>query len=95
MNTWTQVYAPVWDDRLISAGVASLPVVVLLGLLAFFHLKAHIAALLGLAAALLVAIFIYQMPLQLAVMSVTQGACHRLLPIGWNVLNAVRFSSTT
>jgi len=34
----------------------------LLGLLAFFHVKAHISALLGLLTALLVSIFVYHMP---------------------------------
>src|SRR4029453_12360454 len=59
--TWTQNYAPL-GSILLSALVAALPVIVLLGSLAFFHIKAHIAALLGLAAALLVAIVVYGMP---------------------------------
>lgn len=50
--TWTQVYSPVNGSLLASALVAAIPVVVLLGLLAFFHVRAHWAALLGLAIAL-------------------------------------------
>ncbi len=42
--TWTQTYNPL-GSLLLSALVASLPVVVLLGLLAFFHVRAHLAAL--------------------------------------------------
>ena len=89
METWTQVYTPVMDNRFLSALVAALPVVVLLGLIAFSHVKAHIAALLGLAAALAVAIFVYQMPWTLAGMAAIHGACYGLLPIGWIVLNAI------
>lgn len=72
-----------------SALVAALPVVVLLGLLAFTHVKAHWAALLGLASALLVAIFVYGMPARLAGMAAVHGAFYGLLPIGWIVLNAI------
>lgn len=86
---WTQVYAPVMDDRLLSAVVASLPVVVLLGLLAFSHLKAHVAAIAGLGTALVVAILVYRMPPLLALMAGVHGACYGLLPIGWIVLNAI------
>jgi len=45
--TWTQIYSPVHGSLLASAFVAAIPVVVLLGLLAFFHVRAHWAALLG------------------------------------------------
>ena len=48
--TWTQTYTPVAGSLLASALVAAIPVVVLLGLLAFFHVRAHLAALAGLAA---------------------------------------------
>ena len=61
----------------------------LLGSLAFFHVKAHVAALLGLAAALLVAIAVYQMPASMAVAAAFNGAAFGLFPIGWIVLNAI------
>ena len=89
MPQWTQVYAPILDDRLLSAAVAALPVVVLLGLLAFSKLQAHFAALLGLVTALAVAVFAYRMPLPLAAMAAAHGALYGLLPIGWIVLNAI------
>ena len=47
---------------LLSASVAAVPVVVLLGAIAFFEVKAHYAALMGLVAALMVAIFAFGMP---------------------------------
>jgi len=48
-----------------------------------------VAALLGLAAALLVAIGVYRMPADLAGMAAVHGAFYGLLPIGWIVLNAI------
>jgi lactate permease len=86
--TWTQNYYPL-GNLFLSAIVAAIPVVVLLGALAFFHVKAHVAALLGLAAALLVAIFVYKMPGTMAFASAFNGALFGLLPIGWIVLNAI------
>jgi lactate permease len=86
---WTQVYTPVLDNVFVSALFAALPVVALLGLLAFSHVKAHIAALIGLATALMVAIVVYRMPPTLAGMAALHGALYGLLPIGWIVLNAI------
>src|SRR6185295_17647766 len=68
---------------------AALPVVVLLGALAFFHIKAHWAALLGLFVALAVSIFVYGMPVEMAGKSALLGALFGLLPIGWIVLNVI------
>ena len=86
--TWTQIYNPL-GNLLLSALVAAIPVVVLLGLLAFFHMRAHIAALIGLASALLVAILVYGMPTQLALAAAANGAAFGLFPIGWIVLGAI------
>ncbi len=86
--TWTQVYNPL-GNLYLSAIVAAIPVVVLLGALAFFHVKAHVAALLGLAAALAVALFVYRMPASMAFSAAFNGALFGLLPIGWIVLNAI------
>ena len=87
--SWTQVYEPVAGNLGLSTLVAAVPVVVLLGLLAFFHVRAHVAALAGLAAALLIAILVYKMPAALAGMSAVYGAAFGLFPIGWIVLSAI------
>ncbi len=87
--TWTQNYTPVFDSLGASALVALLPAVVLLGLLAFFHVRAHWAALAGLAAVLVIAVLVYRMPLQMAFAASAYGALYGLLPIGWIVLNVV------
>ncbi len=86
--TWTQVYNPL-GNLLLSTLVASVPIVVLLGLLAFFHIRAHIAAIAGLAASMLVAILVYGMPLSLAAASAANGAAFGLFPIGWIVIGAI------
>jgi len=86
--TWTQHYTPL-GNLAISALVAALPVIVLLGLLAFFHARAHVAALAGLASALAVAVWVYGMPVPLALASAGNGAAFGLFPIGWIVLWAI------
>lgn len=86
--TWTQIYNPL-GNLFLSALIASLPVVILLGLLAFFHVRAHIAAIAGLAASIIVAVAVYRMPSTLAFAAAANGAAFGLFPIGWIVLNAI------
>ena len=74
---------------LLSTVLAAIPVVVLLGAIGIFEMRAHLAALLGLAAALLVAILIFGMPTGMATMSVVYGAAFGLFPIGWIILNVI------
>jgi len=78
-----------------SALLAALPVVTLLGLLAFWHVRAQIAALAGLLVALGVAIFVYHMPAALAAAAAGYGAAFGLFPIGWIILNAIFIYSLT
>jgi lactate permease len=85
---WSQNYAPLGSIAL-SALVAALPVVTLLGLLAFFHIRAHLSALAGLLVAGAIAVVVYHMPPTLALMSAGYGAAFGLFPIGWIVLNAI------
>ena len=84
---WSQVYNP-FNSVFLSALAAAIPVVVLLGLLAF-HVRAHLAALIGLLSALVVAIFFFGMPGKLAGLAAMYGAFFGLLPIGWIVLNII------
>jgi lactate permease len=86
--TWVHNYDPLGNIYL-SALVAAVPVVVLLGLLGFFHARAYVAALCGLASAMALAIAVFGMPVKLAVAAAGYGVAFGLLPIGWIVLNAI------
>lgn len=85
---WSQVYNPL-DNAALSTAVAAVPIVVLLGTLAFLHVKAHWAAILGLASALIVAVFVFRMPAGKAGMTALYGAAYGLMPIGWIILNVI------
>ena len=85
---WSQNYDPL-HSLAGSTLVAAIPVVLLLALLAFWHVRAHYAALCGLASALAVAVFVFKMPAQLGLAAAGYGAAFGLFPIGWIVLNAV------
>src|ERR671914_519761 len=85
---WPQVYDPLGNAAL-STLCAALPVVVLLGSLAFLKVQAHVAAVLGLVSALLVATLVFGMPWGLAGATAVYGAAYGLMPIGWIILNVI------
>ncbi|MDT9000126.1 L-lactate permease [Paucibacter sp. APW11] len=85
---WQQVYNP-FNNMLLSTLTAAVPVVVMLLGLGVFHLKAHLAAAAGLASALLIAIFAFGMPADMAGRAALLGGLTGLLPIGWIVLNII------
>ena len=85
---WSHNYTPLGGTGL-SAVVAALPVITLLALLAFWHVRAHLAALAGLLVAAAIAIGVYGMPVRLAAAAAGYGAAFGLFPIGWIVLNAI------
>ncbi len=86
--TWSQNYAPLGSVG-VSAVVALAPVAVLLGLLAFWHVRAQVAAMAGLFVAGVIAIWVYNMPPQLTLASALYGAAFGLFPIGWIIVNAL------
>ena len=85
---WQQTYDP-FGNMIISTALAAIPVVVMLVALGFLHIKAHIAAGLGLLAAVVVAVFAYGMPAGMAGNAALYGGFTGLLPIGWIVLNII------
>ncbi len=85
---WQQAYDPL-HNGLLSALVAAVPIVVLLGTLAFLRLKVHRAAILGLAAAIIIAVAIFGMPADKAGAVTVFGAAYGLFPIGWIILNVI------
>lgn len=85
---WQQVYDP-FGNMFISTLMGAIPVVVMLACLGFFHIKAHIAAGLGLLSAFIIAVFVYGMPASMAGNAAFLGGLTGLLPIGWIVLNII------
>ncbi len=85
---WQQIYNP-FGNMVVSTGLAAVPVLVMLIALGLLHIKAHIAAGLGLIAALAIAVLAYGMPAEMAGLSAMYGAFNGLLPIGWIVLNII------
>jgi lactate permease len=84
---WPQNYHPL--GSWLSVVLAAAPIVVLLGSIGILRLRAYLAALLGLAAAVLIAILVFGMPTPFATSAAAYGAAYGLLPIGWIVLNII------
>lgn len=91
---WAQNYDPLGNPW-VSTLVAALPVVVLLGLIAWGRLRAWLAALLALGVALGVALLAYRMPPAAALGATGYGAAYGLFPIGWIVLNVMFLHALT
>jgi lactate permease len=97
---WIQNYDP-FGSPLLSTLVAALPIVLLLGLLATGRVSAQMAALIGLVAAMLAAIFAFLPEPATAdsggrlawagtvLAAAGNGAAFGLFPIGWIVLTAI------
>ncbi|NYV77206.1 L-lactate permease [Streptomyces sp. UH6] len=86
---YVQELEPVGGSLGLSALVAALPLVVVLVLLGGVRMKAHLAGLIGLAGAVLVALLAYGMPLGQTLSAAAQGAAFGLFPIMWIVVNAL------
>jgi lactate permease len=73
----------------LSAILAALPLVLLLTLLLAFGVKAHKAALLALAAAIVVAVGLFHMPAKLGGLAILSGAAYGLFPIFWIIFPVI------
>src|SRR5207237_1780068 len=85
---WNQVYDP-FNSQVLSTIAAALPVVTLLVLIASNKVKAHLAAVIALVVANLVAIIIFTMPANMSLRATVLGAITGFFPIGWIVLNVI------
>lgn len=86
--TWLQHYNPLGSLGL-SAIVAAIPLFILLYMLGIRRSKGQHAALFATLAAVLLAIFIWKMPLTLAVMATLNGMLFGLFPVVWIIITAI------
>ena len=84
---WQQNYEPLSGSLGLSAIVAAIPILVLFYMLGVIRKPAWMAASAALAAAFVLALLVYGMPVQLAVMSALTGAAFGLFPIAWIVFS--------
>ena len=86
---WQHNYEPVGGSLGLSAPLAALPIVVLFLMLGLWRAPAWKSAVSGLVTALIVAVTVYGMPVQLAVISTLYGAAYGLFPIAWIVFASI------
>jgi lactate permease len=86
---WPHNYAPIQNSVGLSALAAAIPVAVLLIMLGILRKPGWMAALAGLASAMLMAAFVFGMPASLILTSTANGAAFGLFPIGWIVFWAI------
>ena len=88
MQHWQQIYDPMGNIWLSSA-IALIPIIFFFLALAVFRLKGSVAGTITVVLALLVALFLYQMPVTLALSSAIYGFFYGLWPIAWIIIGAV------
>lgn len=86
--TWIQETNPLGNIAL-SALVAIIPILFLFWALIIRRMKGYVASLCALGITLLLAITVYGMPLELALLSAAHGSLYGLFPICWIVITAV------
>ncbi|ELV09127.1 lactate permease LctP family transporter [Wohlfahrtiimonas chitiniclastica] len=86
--TWMQNYTPIMNLG-VSSLFAVLPIVTFFLCLTVFKIKGYLAGLLTLSMAILVAIFVYDMPVTMAFAASGYGFVYGLWPIAWIIITAV------
>jgi lactate permease len=86
--TWTMNIDPLGSIGL-SALVAAIPIFFLFIALAFLKMKGHIAATIATSLAVGIAIFVYGMPAQYALLATFQGAMFGVFPVCWIIITAL------
>ena len=85
---WLQVIDP-FNNIFLSALVALLPILVIFYALIIKKMKGYIASLLAVGVAIVIAIAVYGMPVNLALLSTANGALYGLFPICWIIISAI------
>jgi len=88
MPTFQPVISPLGPPWL-SALVGFIPLIFIFVTLGFLRWKAYIAGLSTLAVAIVIAVLFWRMPVDLALLSATQGGVFGLFPIVWIVFTAI------
>lgn len=91
---WTQVVDPLNSIGL-SALVAAVPILFIFWALIIKKMKGYQASVFTAVIAILLAIFVYGMPLKLAAASVIHGVFYGLFPICWIIIGAVFLYNVT
>jgi lactate permease len=91
---WLHSYDP-FGNAFVSTVVAAVPIVLLLGLIAIWHVRIHVAAGVALVAAMLIATLAFGMPAGAMLATTVYGAAYGLFPIGWIILNLIFLYSLT
>src|SRR6186713_3307593 len=85
---WNQIIDP-FNNLALSALVALVPIAFIFWALIIKKMKGYTASLIAIMIAILIAIFVYGMPVKLALLSTANGALYGLFPICWIVITAV------
>jgi lactate permease len=88
MTPWTQNYDPV-GNAFLSTVIAAVPVCVLIYLLAVRRITAYLAAVWGFAAAIVLAIVVFGMPVAMAGATVAHGFVYSIIRIAYTLVAAV------
>ncbi len=88
LQQWQQIYDPM-GNIWISSAIALIPIVFFFLALAIFRLKGSVAGTITVILAFLVSLFLYKMPIGMAVASMVYGFFYGLWPIAWIIIGAV------
>jgi L-lactate permease len=88
LQQWQQIYDPM-GNIWISSAIALIPIVFFFLALAVFRMKGSVAGTITVALAFLVSLFLYDMPLSMALSSMVYGFFYGLWPIAWIIIGAV------
>lgn len=86
---YQQILDPVAHSLAWSSLIAALPLLLLFVMLGVLRVTAWVASVVSLALAVVLAIFVYGMPLGQALLAGTEGAAFGFFPILWIVINAI------
>jgi lactate permease len=86
---YQQILDPVAHSLAWSSLVAALPLLLLFVMLGALRVTAWVASVVSLALAIVLAIFVYGMPLDQTLLAGTEGAAFGFFPILWIVINAI------